>query len=161
MKRVPRLRVAAWIVPVAAAIGLFGASSAAAATNPATKTFSFIAKPKSKTTTVLNINGILINARCNGAGEPVVFAFSSSTAADLFGRVFDGSGHLHVIHDSSFTKAGKGDRVSPTSNDFDATGALLYETSSGQVVTVQLAFDNATTLAKKNVCTVYGSAVAS
>ena len=161
MKRAVRRRAAAWIVPVAAVIGLIGASSAAAATNPATKMFSFIAKPNSKTMTVLNINGMLINARCNASGAPVVYAFSSSTAADLFGRVFDGAGRMHLIHDSSFTKAGKGDRLSPTSNDFDSTGTLLFETSAGQVVTVQLAFDNATTLAKRNVCTVYGSAVAS
>ena len=51
--------------------------------------------------------------------------------------------------------------MSTTSNDFDATGVLTFETSAGRVVTVSYAFDNSTTLNKQNVCTVFGSYVAS
>jgi hypothetical protein len=41
------------------------------------------------------------------------------------------------------------------------SGCLGLEVSDGKVVTVSYAFDNSTTLAKQNVCTVYGSFVAS
>jgi len=43
----------------------------------------------------------------------------------------------------------------------DASGNVLYETAAGNVVTVNYAFDNATTLNKRNLCTVYGSFIAS
>lgn len=136
-------------------------SARVSATGAVSRTFSFIGKPNSKTSTVVNIDSLLINARCDSRGEPVIFAFSSATAADLFGRVFDGLGRVHIIHNSSFTKQGKGVRLSVTSGDFDSTGTVLFETSAGQVVSVNFAFDNSTTLAKQNVCTVYGSLLAS
>jgi hypothetical protein len=128
-------------------------------TNGVTKSFAFIGRNSSKTFNVVNIDKLTINARCNGNGAPVVFAFSSATNGDLFGRVFDGVGRFHLIHQSSFSK-GNGVRLSPTSNDFDSTGTVLYENSSGQAVTVNIAMDNATTLNKLNVCTVYGSITA-
>ena len=90
----------------------------------------------------------------------MIFAFSSVAKADIFARIFDGAGRLHTIHNTSFTK-GVSVQLSTSSNDFDATGAALYETSTGKVVTVQYAFDNATTLGNQNVCTVFGTAVAS
>jgi hypothetical protein len=136
-------------------------SARVSATGAVTRAFSFIGKPNSKTTTVVNIDSLLINARCDSRGEPVIFAFSSASAADIFGRVFDGLGRVHIIHNSSFTKQGKGVRLSVSSGDFDSTGTVLFETSAGQVVSVNFAFDNSTTLAKQNVCTVYGSLVAS
>ena len=37
----------------------------------------------------------------------------------------------------------------------------MFESSTGQVVTVDYAFDNATTLDHANVCTAYGSVIAS
>jgi hypothetical protein len=52
-------------------------------------------------------------------------------------------------------------QLSTNSGDFDATGTVLFETSNGKVVTVNYAFDNSTTLSKQNVCTVYGSVIAS
>ncbi len=51
--------------------------------------------------------------------------------------------------------------MSVTNGDFDASGNVLYETAAGNVVTVNYAFDNATTLNKRNLCTVYGSFIAS
>jgi hypothetical protein len=51
--------------------------------------------------------------------------------------------------------------LSTSSGDFDASVNVLFETSAGKVVTVDYASDNATTLGKMNVCTVYGSFVAS
>jgi hypothetical protein len=147
----------------AAAAGTVAAGSAGAATvttNPVTKTFSFIGKANSKAKTVVNLDGLLINARCNASGNPVIFAFSSATNADLFGRFFDGLGRLHIVKSSSFTKHNKGVSLSSTSGDFDSTGTVIFESTSGKVVTVDYAFDNATTLAKLDVCTVYGSAVA-
>jgi hypothetical protein len=127
---------------------------------PVTKNFSFIGLKSSKTTNVVSIDGLTINARCGSAGQPVIFAFSSAPKADIFGRVFDGLGRLHTIHNTSFTK-GVSVQLSTSSGDFDASGTVLYETSAGKVVTVQYAFDNATTLGKQNVCTVFGTAVAS
>jgi hypothetical protein len=53
------------------------------------------------------------------------------------------------------------DQLSPLSGDFDATGSVLFETSTGKVVTVNIAFDNSTTLVKQNVSTVFGSVIAS
>lgn len=146
-----------------AAVGTSNARSRArvSTTGALTKTFSFIGRPNSKTTTVVNIDSLLINARCDSRGEPVIFGFSSAAAADIFGRVFDGLGRIHIIHNSSFTKQGNGIRLSVTNGDFDSTGTLLFETSTGKVVSVNLAFDNSTTLAKQNLCTVYGSFVAS
>ena len=65
-----------------------------------------------------------------------------------------------TIHNTSFTK-GVSVQLSTSSGDFDASGDVLFETSADKVVTVQYAFDNATTLGKQNVCTVFGSVVAS
>jgi hypothetical protein len=139
-----------------------GAGSASAASaGPVVKTFSFIGKPNSRTVNVVNIDQLTINARCDSRGNPVIFGFSSAGAADLFGRIFDGLGRLHIVKNSSFTKSSRGMQLSTTSGDFDATGTLLFEVSNGTVVTVNYSFDNATTLAKRNVCTVYGSFIAS
>ncbi len=109
----------------------------------------------------MNIDSLLINARCNAQGNPVVYAFSSSDA-DIFGRLFDGLGRIHIIRNGAFTKANKGILLSvSTYGDFDSTGTVLFETTTGRVVSVNYAFDNATTLNHSNVCTVYGSVVAS
>jgi hypothetical protein len=144
------------------ALVLGAAPAGAAAPAPVTKTFSFIGKPGAKkAATIVNIDSLLINARCDTGGNPVIFAFSSAQSADLFGRIFDGLGRLHIVKNSSFTKGGKGVSLSTSSGDFDATGTVLFETSTGKVVTVSYAFDNSTTLSKQNVCTVYGSLVAS
>jgi hypothetical protein len=160
MKRAIATRVAASAVSILVLMALT-AGSASAAGGPVTKTFSFIGRASSKTVTIVNIDSILINARCNAQGEPVIFAFSSSQNADLFGRFYDGLGRLHIVRDSSFVKGSKAVPLSATSGDFDATGSVLFETYSSKVVTVDYAFDNSTTLAKRNVCTVYGSLVAS
>jgi hypothetical protein len=150
----------ALIASIVGLVAMSVGSASALAAGPVTKTFSFIARPNSRTVTIVNIDGLLINARCNARGEPVIFAFSSATSADLFGHVFDGLGRLHVVHNSSFTRTSKGVLLSPTTSDFDASGTLLYEASNGKVVTVAYAFDNSTTLANQNLCTVYGSFVA-
>jgi hypothetical protein len=138
-----------------------GTSSAKTNAGPVTKTFSLIQKPNSKSLILVNIDSLLINARCDQNGNPVIFAFSSASNGDLFGRVFDGLGRLHSIKSSSFTKANKGVSLSTSSGDFDATGTVMFESSNGKTVTVNYAFDDSTTLAKMNVCTVYGSLVAS
>lgn len=137
-----------------------GSSGAAVNTGAVTRTFSFIGKPNSRTTTLFNIDSLLINARCDSKGSPIVFAFSSAASADLFGRVFDGLGRVHIIKNSAFTSKTKGVSLSPSVGDYDSTGTVLFETSSGKVVTVNIAFDNSTTLNKMNVCTVYGSVIA-
>jgi hypothetical protein len=127
---------------------------------PVTRTFSFIGKPGSPTSTIFNIDGFLINARCSSAGSPIIFGFPrTSTASDLFGHFVDGVGRIHIIKDSSFNKS-RGTALYPSSNDFDASGSVSFETSRGAVVTVQYSFDNSTTLSKQNLCTVYGSFVA-
>jgi hypothetical protein len=131
-----------------------------AAAGAVTKTFSFVGKPGSKTVNVVNIDGLTINARCGTGGQPLIFAFSNVPAADIFGHVVDGVVRLHTIHNTSFSK-GVSVQLSTSSGDFDASGNVLFETSAGKVVTVQYAFDNATTLGKQNVCTVFGSVVAS
>ncbi len=126
------------------------------------KTFSFISRPNSRTTTVVNIDSLLINARCDSTGNPVIFAFTSANNADLFGRLFDGQGRLHTIRNSAFTRRSQGVSLAPnTPSDFNSSGTVMFENSGGQVVTVNYAFDNATTLARINVCTVYGSIIAS
>lgn len=127
---------------------------------PVTRTFSFIGAPGSKTTNVVSIDGLTINARCGTAGQPVIFAFSSVAKSDLLGRIFDGLGRLHVIHNTSFGP-GVSVALSTTSGDFDASGSVLFETPAGKVVTVNYGFDNATTLGKQNVCTVFGTTIAS
>jgi hypothetical protein len=150
---------------VAAAGTSFGASGGGnkvlrSSTGAVTRTFSYIAAPGSKTANVVNIDQLTINARCGTGGQPVIFAFTSASAADIFGRIFDGLGRIHIIHNTSFNKGGKGIALSTTSGDFDASTTVLFETSTGKVVTVQMAFDNSTTLGKRKVCTVYGSSVA-
>ncbi len=126
------------------------------------RTFSFTASRNSRTTTVVNIDTLLINARCDSTGNPVIFAFTSSSNADLFGRLFDGLGRLHTIRSSAFTSRSRGISLSPnTPSDYNSSGTVMFGNSKGQVVTVDYAFDNATTLAKLNVCTVYGSYIAS
>jgi hypothetical protein len=158
---------AALIVAVGAMVmGAVGTSSGAVTRGPSIKTFSVIAKnaPNQKAKVALNVDGLLINARCgtgSNAGNPVVFAFSNVPAADLLGHMFDGAGRTHIIHNTQFNKGTKGVRISSTSSDFDGSGMVAFETSKGKVVTVNYAFDNATTLNKQNVCTFYGSYVAS
>jgi hypothetical protein len=154
-------RLAVLVVSVGALAALtIGVTSATAATSALTRTFNFIGKANSKTVTLLSIDGMTVNARCNASGDPVVFAFSSATNADLFGRLFDGLGRYHIIKNSSFTKSNKGVRLSPTSGDFDSTGTVLYENARGQTVTVNYAADDSTTLNHLDVCTVYGSVIA-
>ncbi|MFZ0088931.1 MAG: hypothetical protein WAL63_05470 [Solirubrobacteraceae bacterium] len=142
------------------ALALVAGTATASAAAPVTKTFFFIQKPPATTKTLFNIDGLLVNARCTASGSPVVYAFSSSTNADLFGRVFDGLGRLHIIKDTSFVKGSGGDLLSTTSGDFDASGSILFETIAGKVVTVDYALDNSTTLFKKDLCTVFGSVTA-
>lgn len=143
--------------------GVLAAAIAAPATAAAatTKTFSFIGKPGSRTVTLVNANSLLINARCNTRGQPVVFGFTSAPAADVFARVFDGVGRIHFLKNTSFNRRSKGIQLSPNSADFDTTATLLFEASNGDVVTVNLAMDNSTTLSRQNLCTVFGSMVAS
>jgi len=140
-----------------------GAGTATADVSPGavTKTFSYIAKPNSSTGTLVNIDSLLINARCDSSGRPVVYAFTSAPSADIFGRIFDGYGRVHILKNTSFTSKTKGIQLSPLSGDFDATGSVLFESSTGKVVTVNIAFDNSTTLVRQNVCTVFGSLIAS
>lgn len=160
-KILSKRRLPALIVSITAfVIMAAGTSSAATTTGAVTRTFSFIGKANSKTVTLVNIDSLLINARCNAGGSPVIFGFSSAPNADLFGRIFDGLGRIHIIKTSSFTNKNKGVSLSPSSGDFDSTATLLFETSSGKVVTVNYAFDNSTTLNKLDVCTVYGSFIA-
>lgn len=157
----PRRLVAASLA--AGALAALGAASASADVTPGavTKTFSSIAKPNSSTSTLVNIDSLLINARCDSSGKPVVFAFTSAGSSDIFGRVFDGYGRVHILKNTSFTNKTKGIQLSPLSGDFDATGSILFETSTGKVVTVNIGFDNSTTLVKQNLCTVFGSLIAS
>ena len=162
MKRnIGKRALAALIVATAGpAVLAAGTSSAAKNASAVTTTFSFIGKANSKTQTVVSINSLVINARCGAKGSPVVFAFSSASNADLFGRLFDGLGRIHIIKNSSFTSKSKGVSLTPSSGDFDTTGTVLFETSTGKVVTINFALDNSSTLNKLNVCTVFGSLVA-
>jgi hypothetical protein len=127
---------------------------------PVTRTFSFIGPPGSQTATVVSIDGLTINARCSTAGQPVIFAFSGVAKSDILGRIFDGLGRLHSIHNTSFGP-GVSVALSTSSGDFDASGSVVFETPAAKVVTVSYGFDNATTLGKQKVCTVFGSAIAS
>jgi hypothetical protein len=154
-----RCSLAAVVASSVLLVANVGAASAITS-NPVTKTFSFIGKPGSKALNVVNVDSLLINARCSTSGSPVIFAFSSAQKADLFGRFFDGLGRLHLVKNSSFVEGTNGVALSTSSGDFDATGTVLFEVSDGTVVTVNYAFDNSTTLAKQNVCTVYGSYIA-
>ena len=153
------------LLALALSVAVLGAvaagTSSAAPAGPVTKTFSFIGKPGSSTKTVISIDSFVVNARCDTRGLPVIFGFTSAGSADLFGRVFDGLGRLHIIKNTTFNKKSSGVQLSTTSGDFDSTGTLLFETSTGTVVTVQYAFDNSTTLGRQNLCTVFGSYIAS
>ena len=161
MKRIMRRCSLATVITSSVLLVANAGAASAITSNPTTKTFSFIGKPGSKTSTIVNIDSLLINARCSTNGSPVIFAFSSAQKADLFGRIFDGLGRLHIVKNSSFVKGSSGVALSTSSGDFDATGTILFEVSDGTVVTVTYAFDNSTTLTKQNVCTVYGSYIAS
>ncbi|HEY2319933.1 MAG TPA: hypothetical protein VGH67_16625 [Solirubrobacteraceae bacterium] len=162
MRRSMRVgRLAAVAASVGASVALqAGTAQAATTTGAVTRTFSFIAGPRSATRTVANIDSLLINARCDSSGLPVVFAFTSASRADIFGRIFDGNGRVHIFKNTSFTSKTKGIQLSPSSGDFDATGSVMFENSAGKVVTLSIAFDNSTTLVQHNVCTVFGSVVA-
>jgi hypothetical protein len=159
MKGIICSRARALAVSGIVAAGLAAAPATAGAVT--TKTFSFIGKAGSRTATVVNANSLLINARCNTGGSPVVFGFSSAPAADVFARVFDGVGRTHFLKNTSFNRRSRGIQLSPSSADFDATATVLFEASNGNVVTVQMAMDNSTTLGGQRVCTVFGSMVAS
>lgn len=178
MKRLMRARgIAALIVSiVAVAVAATGTASASSdhatvkttvhraivkgSAGPVTRTFSFIGAPGSKTANIVSINGLTINARCGSAGQPVIFAFSGVAKSDILGRIFDGLGRVHIIHNTSFGP-NVSVALSTTSGDFDASGSVLFETPAGKVVTVSYGFDNAATLGKQNLCTVFGSAIAS
>lgn len=153
-------RLAALTLTAGAVCAIGGQAAMAAPATAVTRTFSFIGKPNSKTSTLLNnVDGLVINARCTSNGSPLVFAFSRAPAADVFARVFDGSGRVHVMRNTAFTSKSSF-QLSPSNNDFDSTGSLLFETLTGQVVTVNIAFDNSTTLVRRNLCTVFGSYIA-
>jgi len=138
----------------AVVVSAVGASSASAAASAVTRTFSFIGKANSRTRTVVNIDSLLINARCDAKGSPVVFAFSSASNADLFGRLFDGLGRIHIIKNSSLTSESKGVSLSPTSGDSNSTGTVLfYGRTARSSRSVDYALDNSTTLSKLKVCT--------
>ena len=161
MQHIISVRRMATLTLTAGAICAIGGQTAVAAPATAvTRTFSFIGKPNSKTATVINnVDSLIINARCTSNGSPLVFAFSKAPVADIFARVFDGSGRVHVSKNTSFTTKSSM-QLSPTNFDFDSTGSVLFETLSGQVVTVNIAFDNSTTLGKRKLCTVFGSYIA-
>ncbi len=128
---------------------------------PISKTFAFIGRGGSRTTTLFNLDTLLVNARCDTGGNPVVFAFTSATNGDIFGRMFDGFGRLHIIKNSAFTKRSRGVNLAPIVNgDYNSSGTVMFENSSGKSVTVNYAFDNRTTLNHLQVCTVWGSVVA-
>lgn len=149
-KRIINRRSAIALLVAIVGLGAIGGGTPSAQTGSVTKTFSFIAGPNSGGGKVIvNIDGLTINARCNARGEPVIYAFSN-TDADLFGRVFDGYGRLSSIKQSSSVKGNPGVLLWVNAGDFDASGNVLYETYRGAVVTVNYAFDNATTLAKRN-----------
>ncbi len=161
-------RVAACTLVCAGVLGTSGAAARPRAVRvgvisptSVTRAFSFYASPNSRTQTLFNIDGLLLNARCSAGGSPIVFAFSSGAGGDLLGRVFDGLGRVHVIHNTSFDKRSRGVQLNPSSNDFDATGTVLYEDISSRVVQATFAADNSTTLNGRNVCTVYGTFIAS
>jgi hypothetical protein len=137
-----------------------GALPAVAARSAATKTFSFIAAPGAATKTIVDTGTLLLNARCTSAGAPVVYAFSSADGADLLGRVFDGLGNGITIRSSAFDRTSRGMLLTPRRNDFHVFGTVLYETPGGTVAQVTYAADNATTLGKRRVCTVFGSYLA-
>jgi hypothetical protein len=162
MQHIISVRRLAALTLTAGAMCAIGAQAAGAApTTAVTRTFSFIGKPNSKTVTLLNnVDGLVINARCTRNGSPLVFAFSRAPAADIFARVFDGSGRVHVLKNTSFTNKTSGIQLSPSNYDFDSTGSVLFETLTSQVVTVNMAFDNSTTLVGRNLCTVFGSYIA-
>ncbi len=148
-----------------AVVGLmaFGVGSAGAfrATSGAlTRAFSLIDKPNSKAVTLVNTDGLLINARCNSRGQPVVFAFTSAASSDLLGRIFDGQGRIHIVHNTDFTKRTPGVALYPSSGDYDTTGTVLFEDISSRVVSVDYALDDSTTLSGRHVCTVYGTLTA-
>jgi hypothetical protein len=130
-------------------------------TNAIPRTFSFIGRPNGKTVGIVNINGFQMNARCDSRGNPVIFGFSLAPKADLLGRIFDGLGRFHSVHNTAFNRGTKGVFLSTNGGDFDASGSVLFEDSNGTVVSVNYAFDNATTLSHQNLCTVYGSLIAS
>src|SRR4051794_2588425 len=100
MKRIVGTRGSVALILSTGALVLLGTpgSSLGASAGAVTRTFSFIASPNSRTSTVVNIDSLLINARCDSRGFPVVFAFSSASAGDLFGHVFDAQGRVHIIH---------------------------------------------------------------
>src|SRR5438270_854859 len=129
MKRIMGTRgIAALILSVGGLAVLGGATSSAAASPGAvTRTFSFVGKANGHTVTVVNIDSLLINARCDGRGFPVVFGFTSANASDLFAHVFDAFGRVHIIKNTSFTKHSRGVQLSTSSGDFDATGVAVFE----------------------------------
>ena len=157
MQRIIRRRAIAASIATAAVLLGASAAAASAASTPVTRTFSFVARGNSKTVTIVNIDQFLMNARCNSGGAPVIFGFSFAPAGDIEAHMIDGLGRVHVAHNTSFSKGQPGILLSTTSGDFDSTGTALFESSSGNVVTVTYAYDNATTLNRQNVCTVYGS----
>ncbi len=178
MKLLMRGRGIAALVVSMLAVGVAGAGTASASSEhatvkttvhraivkgsagPVTRTFSFIGPRGSKTANIVSIDGLTINARCGTAGQPVIFAFTSVARTDILGRIFDGLGRLHVIRNTSFGP-NVSVALSTTSGDFDASGSVLFETPTGKVVTVSYGFDNATTLGRQNVCTIFGSTSAS
>jgi hypothetical protein len=167
MQRLKSVRgLAALIVAVIALVAaIVGTSGANVGPTQKVLTFSFTAGPNSRTSNLFSTDGLTVNVRCGPKGGPVIFAFTSSRHADLLGHMLDGSGRTHIIKNDSFTSSSKGVSLAPnTSGDRDAAGTVVYEQASGgsaSVVSVNYAFDNSRTLANLNVCTVYGTAVAS
>jgi hypothetical protein len=151
----------ALIVSIIALVAVVAGTAGAAGSGANVRTFAFSSVTNNTPKTLFNVDGLLVNARCDQNNAPVIFAFTSAFNADLLGHVIDGAGHLHVIANDSFTKNGKGVSLAPAiAGDKDASGTLTFSTFNGKVVTINYGFDNSPTLSNKKVCTVYGSYVA-
>ncbi len=155
-------RLAALTLTAGAICAIGGQAAVAAPATAVTRTFSFIgeAELQDRDRCSTTFDGLVINARCTrtarrscsrSPGRPPPTS-SPGCSTEPVGCT--------SMKNTSFTNKTKGIQLSPSNNDFDSTGSVLFETLTGQVVTVNIAFDNSTTLVRRNLCTVFGSYIA-
>lgn len=158
----PALVVA--VIALVAAVGgtaLAGPVGQLAAKHPTVAAFSFKCHAIGPDHTLLSVDGLRITARCDGSTKPVITATTSSSHADLLGRVVNRAGKVKSIADDAFTTTSRDDLTAGIGSaaDSDGSGTVSYERADGKVVTVNYSFDNSPTLGGEDVCTVFGTAI--
>jgi hypothetical protein len=114
----------------------------------AVKKIFFTGKPDAAAHTIFNADGFSLQAGCSGTAPTLKWTIG---AGELHGT---GEGDP-TPYDIDQSSAGQGDLLD---GHVEGELSVSYATATGHVITLDLAFDRASTFGGQNLCTVYGTA---